>query len=308
MSHSVPVREVSRSRREGRGARARAALTALAALAIGVAPAIAGKADRAVAERWRGAWVVIGSESYSDCSGRYTDNRVAGRKMVHSRGAHRFEPGELGKITKIDVKRSRIDVFVELETPILIAYQDGPFTLYDERACRLEFMFGADRSAVKRRDADALEAPLVDVLERFDTRGDAFASSAWNGREPEPYPEDYEHTLLAHARWRAEQANLAVDAAITRSIAAAATSLERVDGDDDGYASGFAAGIERMRDHAGSCDAFVAGNFRPKTEGDDDYADGFADGQVLAYHLAAVRALQGCYVPVPDGPALAELR
>ena len=55
------------------------------------------------------------------------------------------------------------------------------------------------------------------VLSRFTSQGEATGSRAWNRRQRDPYPEDYERTLAAHAAWKAEQANAAIQARIDQA-------------------------------------------------------------------------------------------
>ena len=98
---------------------------------------LAGSLEKEVKGEWLGAWVVTGVESYSDCGSAHTNNRING-SLVKSKGDHRFQPGELAKINKIDVKKSRLDLLLTLAEPMLIPYQEGPFTLYREAQCKIE--------------------------------------------------------------------------------------------------------------------------------------------------------------------------
>ena len=79
---------------------------------------------------WRGAWVLIGTDTYSGCGGNFTNNAVRGRR-VQSKGEYRFGTGELGTVYKINLKRKRVDVLVELAEPLRVEHREGPFTLYD---------------------------------------------------------------------------------------------------------------------------------------------------------------------------------
>ena len=103
-----------------------------------------GAGESEVRALWRGAWVVLQVNSYSACSGAYTDNEVRG-PLVSSRGAHRFEQGELARVAKIGVKRKKIEVRLDIAEPLLWAHREGPFTLYDEISCRVEMDTGAIR-------------------------------------------------------------------------------------------------------------------------------------------------------------------
>lgn len=85
--------------------------------------------------RWLGAWVVTTVDTYSNCQGLATNNRIHG-ELVHGQGQHRFDRGELARVEKVDAKRSRVDLHLLLSEPLLVAYQEGPFTLYAKRSAR----------------------------------------------------------------------------------------------------------------------------------------------------------------------------
>ena len=63
----------------------------MACLAV-FAPALAGDVESSLETRWRGAWVVTEVETYSDCAGLATNNRVSGN-LVTGRGRLRFHAG-----------------------------------------------------------------------------------------------------------------------------------------------------------------------------------------------------------------------
>src|SRR5580765_4015533 len=103
---------------------------ALLALPSILAPAFAADLEDSLESRWRGAWVLTSVDTYSDCGGFHTDNRVNG-SLVQSKGRFRFRAGELAQVQKIDLKRSRLDLSLSLPEPLLLSFQDGPFTLYN---------------------------------------------------------------------------------------------------------------------------------------------------------------------------------
>jgi hypothetical protein len=281
---------------------------AVATLACGAVTA--GPLERQLDERWLGAWVVITTESGSDCGALYTNNRVNGR-LVTSDGWNAFGAGELAKIDKIVVSRSRVDLKLGLVEPLLVARQDGPFTLYDQVGCRVEIELEVPRDAVKRGDVAGIERLLSRVLERHETEDAALASRSWNGREREPYPDDYDRTLARHAAWRAEQTNAAVQVAIDRAMVELSHLSDRID-EGPAWTTGFAEGMRAARaERLGACGTLLALDLaearrramvdRRGHEGvPQDHLDGFADGIVLVHGLALVRELPACFVPVPD--------
>jgi hypothetical protein len=214
----------------------------------------------------------------------------------------KFQPGELAKITKLDLKRSRLDVFLELDEPLLIPYPEGPFELYREARCRAELMVEVPRPTVKKKDLEGTEALVLQVMERHATRDEATASEAWNQREMDPYPEDYQETLAALEVWRVEQQNARIRARIQEAREEVRRILNRVSTEKEGYAAGFALGIESMMSREfGDCDRLVGTTFKNYKEAapNEFVEEGFHDGQLLAYSLEMMERLEECYVDVP---------
>lgn len=273
---------------------------------LGAVHGTAGALDDELDGKLRGAWAVLEHEVYSSCSGTYSDNRV-GAAGVSSKASRRFDAGELVKIDKIKVKRSRVDLLVTFSEPILVATQDGPFELYHERVCKAQLIFEVPREVIKTRDADAVLAAIGSALTLYSSQSAAMDAADWNGRERRPYPDDYEQTLARHEIWKAEQTNAAVAAGIDRSITQAASAAEDIEDDAD-YLSGFAAGAEEMQEiYLSDCAELIDASFASRKENPPSgksktWKRGFADGQRIVFHTRVARGLKRCYVPVPPPP------
>ena len=275
-------------------------------------PALAGGLQKELKGRWLGAWVVTTTESYSDCAGRYTDNRIHGN-LVKSAGAYRFQAGELAKLDKVDLKKSRMDLMLTFQEPILVSYQDGPFQLFTERFCQVELEVALDRRSVKGKNASAVEDYLLEVVERYATEDDARASGEYNGRERDPYPDDYDLTLARHARWRAEQTNERVQLQMDRAVEEAGRLADRLD-ENPVYLAGFAEGVQAARSvNLDVCNNLLAVDLaeirrqaaRAKAKDPTlaaEHRQGFEDGKVFVYGLEMMRNLPGCFVPLPEVP------
>lgn len=265
-------------------------------LATTLAPAADLQKD--LRSRWLGAWAVTRVEAHSDCLGGYSNNKVHGA-LVKGSGAFSFRAGELAKVDKVDVKRERIDVHVTLVEPVLVAYADGPFTLYRQGTCRLEYQ--VERPAGRRVDPAEVDRVVLRILERHEGEDGARASRTWNERVVDPYPEDYELTLARHAAWRAEQTNLAVQAKLDRAIAETARLRDRLS-DDPAYLTAFARGVQQARSvRVDDCPALL-GLDLPAARTSSPEARGEADGHVLVRGLELIQRLPGCFVPVPEVP------
>jgi hypothetical protein len=271
----------------------------------------AGGLEKDVKARWLGAWVVTRLEAYSDCGGNFTNNRVNG-SLVKSKGDHRFQPGEMAKLVKINAHKSRVDLHLLLSEPILAPYQDGPFTLYRELECKLELEVMVPRDLIKGRKAGAIDQVIAQILERYSTEEQARASKSWNRRERDPYPSDYEFTLARHAVWRAEQANARVQAKLDQAADVVRRVSHAINGDGD-YVAGFAEGVQKGRGRSLSeCSSLLGAGFsgyRDRSDRSDEenrWDRGRRDGENLIVALELVDRLPGCFVPVPELPAAAQ--
>jgi hypothetical protein len=260
-------------------------------------------AERDLRDRWTGAWVVTRLEAFSACGGNYTNNEVRGR-LVSDGGSFRFEPGELASVYKVDLKRKRVDVLIDLAEPVLVSRQDGPFTLYDERTCKVELRIHFPAGLVPR-DTESVDALILSVLERHETLSSAEGSERWNLRKRDPYPADYERTLAEYEVWKASQINAAVQERIEESLERAARIVDRLDEDPD-FLAGFAAGVDdgRRETFTRDCErlltvsehAFVDS---PPSGENREWKDGFREGQRLVFFLELGRRLPSCFLPPP---------
>jgi hypothetical protein len=298
---------------------------AAATTLLAVGAARASELQDEIEARWRGAWVVTSTETYSDCGGFYTDNRVNGR-LVSGRAHMRFRSGEIAKVDSIDLKRSRLDLRLTLLEPVLASYQDGPFTLYNESQCKVEMQVELPRDEVKQKDVAGIEALVRPVLERHPSEDQARASRAWNKRQREAFPADYEETLARHSVWKAEQTNAAVQASMERLIDETSRIPDRISDDPD-YMAGFVKGVEAGRaPHPVACSdlmtiaqasptvypiatpsAAATASYRKvgtatptSNEQEQRRQRGYQDGLRLTIGLDAVHRMPGCLVPVPS--------
>jgi hypothetical protein len=265
-----------------------------------VAPAAAADMEGPLNARFQGGWVIVRVPIASDCGGLFTNNAVHGTG-TDSRGSERFAGGELARVERIEVRRGgRVDVFLDLAEQILAAHQDGPFTLYTPRNCKVQLLVDSPRDA----PLAGVRAALDELLELHPGARQAEASPAWNGRRRAAYPPDYERTLAEYAAWKAEQANAAVAQRMDEAIEEAARIGDRIRSDPE-YLDAFAAGVAKVRDvYFGDCASAVGARLYPETERGRSqlWNDGYQDGQRLAWHLELLRRLRACHVLVPPAP------
>ncbi|MEN8163741.1 MAG: hypothetical protein ABFS37_06410 [Acidobacteriota bacterium] len=253
-----------------------------------------------------GAWAALRVEVYSNCAGAYNDNRVHD-SGVSAKADRRFEAGELVKIDRIKVKRSRVDLLLTLGEPILTSHGDGPFVLYAEAPCKVQLIFDVPRDWIKAGDHRKILGEIDQRLTTFSSYEAARTSALWNGRQRDPYPEDYELTLIQYEIWKAEERNLEIQA---RADQALETALQAASGvsDDPLYLKGFADGVQNMKFWSeNDCDRLISATFsghsdRPPRDRNKGYKQGYRDGQELVFNLILAKRLEGCYVPVPPMP------
>lgn len=253
-------------------------------------------------DRWHGAWVVTGVDVSTDCGSNYTNNEVRGR-LVSGNGGYRFEAGELASVYKVDLKRRRVDVLIDLAEPFLAPRQDGPFTLYDETGCKVELQIRLP-DGVDSKDTASLDAVVLGLLERHETLASAEASSRWNQRVMAEYPPDYDRTLAEYQVWKVGQINGAVQARIDDSLDRAGRVIDRVDGDDQEYAAGFGAGVEdASHDYLTSdCERLLdvsESSFvdSPPSGESSKFKQGYRAGQRLVFYVELARQLPRCFLP-----------
>ncbi len=274
-------------------------------IACTLLPAWAGPIERELEARWRGAWVILNAEVHSNCNSAHTNNRVNGR-LVQSRGSLVFPEGELAQVSNLDVKRSRVDVLLKLYEPRLVAHQDGPFTLYDRLDCRIELEIEVPREFVKKKQIDALDGALLEIMQRQESFAQAQGSNRWNQRLCEDFPEGYENTLRKYEIWKIEQSNAQIDARLAELRSVLARIADSLTSDAD-YLAGFAAGVKHARQlrAVGDCAILLRERLeapRPKAPVDaveERWERGYADGYLLHRALRIQRHLPGCYLPLP---------
>ncbi len=281
-------------------------LLLFATLASCTSTALASALEDRMERDLKGAWATLRVEVYSNCSGAYNDNHV-NASGVSAKADRRFEPGEVVKIDRIKVKRSRVDLLLTLAEPILKSNPDGPFVLYFEAPCKIQLIFEVPREWVKAGDHRKILSEIDQRLTTFSTYEAARTSALWNGRERDPFPDDYELTLVRHEIWKAEERNLEIQA---RTDQALQTALQAASGvsDDPEYLKGFADGVQNMKFWSeNDCDRLISARFssnsdRPPKGSNRRYKPGYRDGQELIFNLILAKRLEGCYVPVPPMP------
>jgi hypothetical protein len=279
-----------------------AALLVLGALGLAGTPAAALDLEQALAS-WRQAWVVIKVPSGSNCDQGYTNNEVP-------QGAPRADvqlgPGELAQVHKIEVKRDRLEVLLNLDEGYLEPRREGPFELFEDARCKVELELPVPRAVIKGDDLAGAERVLASYLARFTSEAEARRSELWNRRQKGRLPKDYEQTLAAWEKWKREQYLLRLDEEIDEAL----DELEqarRGNRTSPEYADGLAAGLEAQRYVSfSSCQEALDASFWTKSREvpkdrrkDRDFVEGFDNGQRLAFFQERIEELRDCRARAP---------
>jgi len=261
----------------------------------------AGKVQDELNRRLQGAWVILDAPVSSTCDGGYTNNKVNGDRILSGDG-FLFREGELAQITKVDLKRSRVDVLLQIITPYRISWQDGPFQLYDHRTCQVELLVDLPRDMVRQKQTGSIEAAILQVMKAFSSREDALSSDDYNGRETEPLPANYQQTLADYEEWKREEFNRLLAEEIHKCREQYTMILKDVRESPE-YGAGFTRGIrEMLRALPFDCDQLArATEFSYKKtissseNATRDYREGYEDGQLLAFYMTRADRLDGCF-------------
>lgn len=263
--------------------------------------------------RWGGSWVVVDGELASNCDGSYTNNEANGR-LVRGDGRVTLPPGELARIHKMDLKKHRVDVFLDVQEPVLLPHQVGPFELYQEFTCQVELLVHIPGEKAKAQGLAEIETELDLLLDRYLRAEEAQTSPNWNRRERKSYPPDYEETLAEYRAWKVEAFNEAVEVRIGDSLETSSrlmASIQSVTRSGPRYqaefGTGLVLGIGVMTENLqGSCEQLVASQTstyaRSVNAPNRAWADGFNAGQRLAYHAGLAERLQSCFATPPPPP------
>jgi hypothetical protein len=230
----------------------------------------------------------------SECTDHFTNMKVVGGRLAGGTGSG-FSSGELVTIDKVSIGlMSGLDVNLTIVEPFLLSWEDGPYTVYDKRRCRVQLNFEVGRDV--RRDRAKAQAAIEAVLATFAGEAQAKASPEWNERRVKPYPKDWEQTKVAYEKYRMAKRNEAVRQKTEEVLALAAQTLRYMDSDDD-YLISFAAGARAHSESWSDCDAMLRASFISSGNQSKDY-EGWADGQRVAWANQLAEELQDCYIDV----------
>ncbi|MEO8503049.1 MAG: hypothetical protein ABI609_04045 [Acidobacteriota bacterium] len=255
-------------------------------------------AEKDLQRTWHGAFVLTRTPLFSECTDHFTDNGVVQGRVSAGKNLH-FSPGEIATIDKVEVTWTRIDVSLTFLEPFRVSWKDGPYTLYDQRRCRVQLNMDLPRDV--RKDATKASAAIAAMLQTFPSEALARRAADYNKRKVEAYPAGWERTKAEYETWRVTHLNARIQEKIDTLLRESQDALDR-GRDDDEYLKCFGKGARtRSYQSFGSCDSLLNDYFL--SSGSCDNQRGYDDGERLAWTLGIVRALQACLVPAAGAAA-----
>jgi hypothetical protein len=256
-----------------------------------LAPLVPARADSEseLQAQWRGAFALTRTALFSECTDHFTDNDALGDRAA-GKGL-RFEAGEPVQVSGLDWTISGLKVRLELREPYRVEWRDGPFTLYEQRRCRVELKFPREA----RPNVAAASAAIARLIEPAASEAQTTQSPAWNRRQVADYPAGYERTRADYEAWKAAQVNQAVGRKLDDALEQAEHVVEWSQDDPD-YAADFVDGLRRRRNESfSSCASALDASFYVQGSGKKSRR-GWEDGQRLAWAVNLAAELRKCFV------------
>lgn len=284
--------------------------TILGTVALLAAPVIAQAAvveprPETFASRWTGAWVVTGQPVSSECNGIYTNNQVAGGRVI-GRGHQRFESGVVGHVDAVLVSASKVTLSVTLSERLYVTRPMREFTLTDTASCQVDLKFMVPPGMGTEGDLIALETLVSPVVERHSGEVQAILASGFLPYEGPEAAAVQRDAIAAHREWKAAETQQAVDARMAAWSAQTARLSSSIENDPD-YLAGFARGVEEGRaSSVKSCEELARTSpapYWPAASGaalaakggrQKAWARGYQDGVRLTQGLEAMKLIPAC--------------
>ncbi|HUD71476.1 MAG TPA: hypothetical protein VMQ62_05900 [Dongiaceae bacterium] len=271
---------------------------------VGPAPA-AEPQPATFTSRWNGAWVVTGQPLSSECNGIYTNNEVAGGRVI-GRGHQRFDPGVVGHVDQVLVSSNKVTLSITLSERLYVSRPARDYTLSTTSACQVDLKFMVPPGAGAVDDLIALEALVSPVVERHADQTQAIVASGFLPPDGPAAAEVQREAIAAHQTWKATEEQQAVDARLQAWSTQTARLSSNIENDPD-YLAGFARGVDEGRHTAVKTCAELARTapapYWPSVTGaalaakggrQKAWARGYEDGVRLSQGLEAMKLMPTC--------------
>ncbi len=257
------------------------------------------------ASRWNGAWVVTGQPLSSECNGIYTNNQVAGGRVL-GRGHQRFEPGVVGHVDQVLVSSNKVTLSITLSERLYVTRPARDYTLSSTSACQVDLKFMVPPGPATADDLIALEALVSPVVERHADQVQAIVASGFLPMDGPGAAEQQREAIAAHRTWKSAEEQQAVEARLQAWTAQTTRLSSNIENDPD-YLAGFARGVDEGRHSAvKTCEELARtapAPFWPSASGaalaarggrQKAWARGYEDGVRLSQGLEAMKLMPTC--------------
>jgi hypothetical protein len=255
--------------------------------------------------RWNGAWIVTEQPLSSECNGIYTNNQVAGGRVL-GRGHQRFDPGVVGHVDQVLVSSNKVTLSITLSERLYVTRPARDYVLSSTSACQVDLKFMVPPGPGTAADLIALETLVSPVVERHADQLQAIVASGFLPPDGPGAAEVQREAVMAHRSWKAAEDQQAVDARLQAWTAQTTRLSSNIENDPD-YLAGFARGVDEGRHTAvKSCEELARtapAPYWPTASGaalaakggrQKAWARGYEDGVRLSQGLEAIKLMPAC--------------
>src|SRR5262245_48444446 len=194
-----------------------------------------------VENRWRDAWVVTAAETFSECNGFYTDNRLRG-DSVASRGRIDVPAGTPAHVDLVTVGPSEVVFSMTMSQKLLVTREHRDFTLRSEASCRVDLKVMLP-PGMGGQDILGVEALVQPVLKRYASENAAILAAGFLPGDDPSYAAAHGTAMAQQHEFETRQQAEAIDARMAQWVNQTQRIQGRISNDPD-YLAGFARGVE----------------------------------------------------------------
>lgn len=268
-----------------------------------------------IEHRWLDAWVVTSADTFSECNGFYTDNRLRG-SQVSSRGRIDVPAGTPAHVDMVSVSASQVAFRMTVSQKLLVTREHRDFTLQAEADCRVDLKVMLPPGLSADQDILGVEALVDPAMRRFPTENAAVLAAGFLPSSDPTYASQQKTAIAQQREFESRQKSEAIDARMSQWVSQTQRIQGRISNDPD-YLAGFARGVEEGRATAVTkCEqlataepALLPGGgpstatFASKGSRQKAWSRGYEDGIQLTHGLEAIRILPQCVPATPSASA-----
>ena len=268
-----------------------------------------------IENRWLDAWVVTSADTYSECNGFYTDNRLRG-DQVSSHGRIDVPIGTPAHVDMVTLSASEAVFSMTMSQKLLVTREHRDFTLQAEARCQVDLKVMLPPGMKGEQDILGIEALVQPAMKRYPTEDAAVLAAGFLPQDDPAYASAHQTAIARQQEFESRQTAEAIDARMSQWVSQTQRIQGRISNDPD-YLAGFARGVEAGRATAlTKCEQLAtaepamlpmsgpsAATFASKGSRQKAWSRGYEDGIQLTHGLEAIRILPQCVPGTPSASA-----